>query len=199
MAKSYEQYKPTKNQVLFPIIIFLITAIIGGICLFCVKQLTIEESRTSFRVPTSKEIAIEEEGLYTVYLSLDTIFEGKQYIVPNGYQGLEVKAYCNEKEVTVDKVQDIYKYEDNQDTYINFYTFKVSEPGMYRFECDLTNDSVKEAIVSIGKTQENMGKIIVLRLVGCMLLIMGAIQFVGYLLYNGVNYGVYLYKKNNAM
>ena len=199
MPKVYEQYKPTKKQIMFPIIIFAIAVVIGGSLLLIAKGLGGNELCKSFIIPSTKTLMLEETGAYTIYLGTDTVFERKHYSIPKDYKGLKVKASFNQTEVILTPIEEVYEYGEEGNKRINVYNFTVNEGGEYTFECTLEDDTVENAIIFVGKTQEHTGTILGLTTIACMLLIMGICQLIGYLLYNGVQYGIYCYKKNKGI
>lgn len=199
MYKSYEQFKPTKQQVLFPVMIFVIAVLVGGACLFLAKSLGGDTKRIIFTIPATKGVQLEEVGSYTVYLATDTTFEGEKYTLPEGFDGLEMKVTYHDKEIECTKPQSIYQYGEEGDQYIDAYTFLAEEAGEYVLDCGLKEDTIEKAVLSVGKTQEHVGVILALTMIGCIIIIMGACQLVGYILYNGVNYGVYYFKKTRSM
>ncbi len=199
MGNSYEQYKPTKRQIIVPIIIFIVAALVGGICLLVAKTLGVESERIIFTAPSSQTMMLEDLGSYTIYLATETTFEGEKYTVPEGYKGLEVKLLHNQAEVELKAPENIYEYGEEGDKYIDAYTFLVEEAGEYVLECQLKEKAVEKVVLSVGKTQENVTLILGLTMIGCMVIIMGTCQLIGYLLYNGVNYGVYYFKKTRGM
>lgn len=199
MHKSYEQYKPTKKQVFVPFIIFVIAIFVGSSCLFIAKTLGVEEERTIFSVPASQTVSLEEVGNYTIYLATDMTFEGEKYTIPEGYKGLDVKVTHNQKEVTLSTPESIYQYGEEGNQYIDVYTFMAEETGEYAIDCKLKDEKVEKAVLLVGRTQEHIAAVLGLTTIGCIIIIMGVCQFIGYLLYNGVNYGIYYFKKTQGM
>ncbi|MBE6024171.1 MAG: hypothetical protein E7231_13415 [Cellulosilyticum sp.] len=198
MHKGYEQYKPTNKQMTFPLIILIVTIVIGGILLFMARGIENESKRSIFKIPALKTLMLEKTGDYIIYLGIEGTFEGEPYSMPKDYSSLSIEATFNGESVPLIPVEEPYEYGEEGDKSIDVYTFRAQELGEYTFECEITEDTIEEAILSVGKAPEHIESMLVLIIIGSLLILMGTCQFVGYLIYNGVHYGIYYYKKKSS-
>lgn len=199
MNKPYEQYKPAKKQVIVPIVVFIAALCLGGGLLLIAKCLGGNQEQTTLVAPTTKTLFLEETGGYTIYLATDMTFEGEKYSLDEAYDGLQAKVEQNGKEIALLPVESSYEYGKEGNKSKDVYTFSIEQPGEYSFEFSLDEAGPQNAVVLVGKTQEHVGAILAIVLVACMILLMGTCQLAGYGIYNGINYGIYCYKKRQEL
>lgn len=197
MDKSYEQFKPTKKQVVVPIIIFVVALCLSGILLLITKVLGEDSERTTYLAPTTEKMQIEETGEYTIFLGVEANYEGKRYEVPEDYEGLQVKVLFKGSEVEVKPAETTNAYGVEGDMCKDVYTFAVKDTGEYTFEFSLSGSEIEQVVVAVGRTQ-HVGAMLGLTLVAGMSMLLGICQFLGYLIYNGISFGIYYCKKKQA-
>lgn len=195
MNKSpYEIYKPTKMQVMVPIVILVITLVAGGIMLFVSKKLGVEHEKVNYLAPGRSELQLET-GKYTLYLMTEVDYEGKHYSIPEDFETVSFKVLHNEKEIPLEKAE--YEYTFGEDNYkgktVN--EFEVVEEGTYTLETTVDNKDKSEVVIAVGKKDENLQTVITLTVIAMMIMLMGTLQFIGYMLLNGGKMLFYLHKK----
>ena len=194
MNYSYDTYKPTKKQVMVPIIVFVVTLIVGGILLLIAKSFGDEETKISFLAPSTQVFNIEEPGNYTIYLTTQITSDEMSYRLPENFKGLYTELTLNEEKVTLTKIEDGYTYGEESNQSKSYLSFEASKPGAYQLTTRVESESIPELVLAMGKTEENLERVLVLATCACLLILMGACQFIAYTIFNLGKWAYYYYK-----
>lgn len=184
MNYSYDTYKPTKKQVMIPIVVLMVTLAIGGVLLLVAKSLGGEGKRVSFLAPSTEVFNLEEPGNYTIYLTTQITSDEMRYSLPENFKGLHTELSFNGEKVTLTKVDDSYTYGEEGNQSKSYLSFEAAEPGEYQLTTRIESESIPELVLAIGKTEENLEMVLVLVTCACLLMLMGVCQFAAYMLFN---------------
>ena len=194
MNYSYDMYKPTKKQVMLPIIVLFVTLIIGGVLLLTAKSLRGEDRKISFFAPGTQLFNIEEPGSYTIYLTTQISNDKMHYSLPENFTGLYTELSLNDEKIVLTKIEDGYTYGEEGNQSKSYLQFEASKPGAYEFTTRVESDSISEIELAMGKTDENLGIAIGLVTGASLLILMGACQFIAYTVFNLGKWAYYYYK-----
>lgn len=195
MNKSpYEIYKPTRMQVIVPIVVLVITLVAGGIMLLISKKLGVEHEKINYLAPGRNEIQLEA-GKYTLYLLTEADYEGKHYSIPEDFEKVTFKVLHNEEELPLEKAEYEYSFGEGDYKGKTVKEFEVVEEGTYTLETTVENEEKPEVVVAVGKKDENLQAVVTLTVIAMMIMLMGTLQFIGYMLLNGGKMLYYLHKK----
>lgn len=194
MNYSYDAYKPTKKQVIVPIIVLVITLAIGGILLWVAKSLGDGGTKTSFLAPGTEVFNIEEPGNYTIYLTTKITSDKMSYSLPENFKGLSTELTFNGEEIALTKIDDAYTYGEEHNQSKSYLSFEADKPGAYQLTTFLEDGSIPELALAIGKTEENLEMVLVLATCASLLILMGICQCVAYMVFNLGKWFYYYYK-----
>lgn len=190
MNYSYDAYKPTKKQVIIPIIILVITLAIGGSLLWVAKSLGDGGTKTSFLAPGTETFNIEEPGNYTIYLTTKITSDQMSYSLSENFKGLSAQLTLDGEEVVLTKIEDAYTYGEEHNQSKSYLSFEAHKPGAYQLTTVVEDGSISRVALAIGKTEKNLEMVLVLATCGSMLILMGICQFVAYMV---LHLGKWLY------
>lgn len=194
MNYSYDMYKPTKKQVMVPIVVLIVTLVIGGILLLIAKSLGGEGVRTNLIAPGTQVLNLEEPGNYTIYLTTQMMDDKMSYHLPEDFKGLHVELTLNGEAVALTKIEEGYTYGEEGNQSESYLSFDVTEPGEYQLTTSIESNSIPEIVLAVGKTEENLGRVLILSTCALLLILMGVCQFVAYMIFNLGKWCVYYYK-----
>lgn len=194
MNYSYDTYKPTKKQVMIPIVVLMVTLAIGGILLLVAKSFGGEGKRVSFLAPSTEVFNLEEPGNYTIYLTTQITSDEMRYSLPENFKGLHTDLTFNGEQVTLTKVDDSYTYGEEGNQSESYLSFEAAEPGEYQLTTRIESESIPELVLAIGKTEENLEMALVLVTCACLLMLMGVCQFAAYMVFNLGRWLYYYYR-----
>ena len=197
MGRTYEGLKPTKMQVIAPIIVLVVTLVAGGIMIGVAKMLGSESEKTNYLAPSKQTVQLEA-GSYTIYLLTEVDFEGKHYSLPEEFSELSVTVKHNGSSITVTEPECPYSFgDDNTYKGTTLNSFIVEEAGSYEIETQINSSAVSEAVYALGVTERKLQVVVTLTFVAAMIILMGVLQFFGYLILNGGRMLYYQYKVKN--
>ena len=193
---NVEVKKPIRSQVIIPSVIFIGCMIIGGCMIQEAKKRSIDPPKTSFVAPGTTKINLSKLGSYTVYIESEIEYEGKRYVVPDGtIEDLEVKVSKGDVVVPVRKADIFYKYNKNGNKGESNCNFDITEKGEYNITTKLESDQNEQIILSIGVKNEEMLRVLQFTVGASVIMLVGIIQFIGYILSAVIK--IFLYKRNN--
>lgn len=199
MDKGYEIYKPTKRQVVTPIIILAVTLVIGSILILIARYMGSKGINQSYLVPNQMELNLIK-GNYMIYLENEADFEGKHYSVPEEFSNLTCELTYKGEEIILTKPLDGYSYGEGEKRGKTYLSFTIEEDGNYQLKAQIEDDKTSEAVITIAREDENSGNVIVLTVIACLCILMGILQFMGYLILNVGKWLFYCYlKKKNGI
>lgn len=190
MKDAYDTYKPTKKQVIIPIIILVIALAIGGGLLGVAKSLGNGGTKTSFLAPGTERINIDEPGNYTIYLTTKITSDQMSYSLSEDFKGLGVELTLDGEQVVLTKIEDAYTYGEENNQSKSYLSFEAHKPGTYQLTMVVEDDSIARLALAIGKTEKNLEMVLALATCGGMLILMGICQFVAYMV---LHLGKWLY------
>lgn len=194
MNYSDDTYKPTKKQVIIPIIVLVVTLAIGGILLLVARTLNDEGTKISFIAPSTEIFNLEEPGNYTIYLTTQITSDKMNYSLPENFKGLDAELTFGGEKVTLTKIDDAYTYGEEGNRSESYLSFDINEPGEYQLTTRVESESISELVLAIGKTEENLEMALILATCACMLILMGVCQFVAYMIFYLGKWLYYYYK-----
>lgn len=199
MNQDIDITKPTLKQVLIPLIILLITLVIGGVLLLIAKKVgTTEEPETIFYAPGEKIISVSEPGEYTIDVAIETTYEGRTYILPEDFTGIKGELTVNSKPVELSSViSSVYGKEGQKGK--TLFTFMAEESGEYILTTTLDHMTVKEAVLVARRADSKNGVIIILATCASFLILMGICQFIGYGVYHFIRWGVFVFYNKRSL
>lgn len=194
MKSMYHTYKPTKKQIIFPIVVLIITLVVGGGLLLGAKFLSNKGTKTYFLAPGSEVFQIEEPGNYTIDLTTQVINDTMSYRLPEDFSGLHIEVTFNGEKVAFTEVEEssIYGEENHQSR--SYLSFEVEKPGAYQITSYIEESSISQLELSIGKTQKNLELVLILVTCSGMLILMGVCQFIAYMVFNLGRWLYFYYK-----
>lgn len=195
MNPGYEATKPTKKQVIFPIIVLAVTLAIAGTLFFSAKQIgKNEEAETIFKAPGEQTISVTRPGEYEVDMAIETTFEGKEYIIPETFNGLSGSVSFNGQQVALkpSETNEIYGKEGEKGK--SCFTFQAEEAGDYILKTTIEDSKVNEVVLVARRSDTQAGKIVLLATAAIMVGLMGVLQFVAYMVYNLIKLGIFIYQ-----
>lgn len=199
MDKGYEIYKPTKKQVVAPIIVLVVTLIVGGILLLIAKHIGSKSLKQSYLVPSQIELELIK-GNYMIYLENEVDFEGKHYSVPDSFSSLTCKLKYKGGEITLTPPKDGYGYGEGEKRGRTFLSFTIEEDDVYQLKAEIEDEQVSQAVITIAREDENIGSALSLTVIAGLSMLMGILQFMGYIILNVGKWLFYCYlKKKNGI
>lgn len=184
MGRKYDGLKPTKLQVIAPIIVLVITLVAGGIMIGVAKMLGTDNEKVSYLAPNQMEVQLEA-GSYTIYLFNEVDFEGKHYSVPEEFTGLSVNVTHDQVEVPLTEPECDYAFGEENYKGNTLKSFDAEEDGSYKIETKIDDSTLSQVVYAIGKTEKNLQIVVTLTFIAFMIILMGVLQFIGYLILNG--------------
>ena len=190
MKSMHHTDKPTKKQIIFPIVVLIVTLVIGVGLFLGAKFVSNKSGKTYFLAPGSEVFQIEEPGSYTVDLTTKVISDKMSYRLPENFSELHIEVTFNGEEIPWTKVEEssIYGEENHQSR--SYLSFEVDEPGAYQITSSIEDSTIAQLELSIGKTQKNLELALILVTCSGMLILMGVCQFIAYMI---LNLGRWLY------
>ena len=199
MNQDMDITKPTKKQVLIPLIILLITLAIGGALLLVAKKIgSHEEPETIFYAPGVQTISVSEPGEYTIDVAIETTYEGKTYILPEDFTGIKGELTVNSKPVELSGViSSVYGKEGEKGK--TLFTFMAEESGEYILTTALEHMTVQEAVLVARRADSKNGVIIILATCAILLILMGICQFIGYGAYHFIRWVIFVLRNKRSL
>lgn len=195
MNVGYEVTKPSRKQVMFPIIVLAITLAIAGALFFTAKQVgKNEESETIFKAPGEQVISVSRPGEYEIDMAIETTFEGTTYSLPETFNGVKGILHLNDQEVELESLQNTVVYGKEGEKGKACFNFTAEEPGEYILTTTLDSNETDEVILVARRSDTQVGKIILLSTAACMIGLMGVLQFIAYMIFNLIKLGTYIYQ-----
>lgn len=186
-----KRYKPTKKQFIIPTVIFVL-CIITSIFLYEQGKLrSIDPPKQSFLVPGTTEIELDKVGRYTIYLELDTLFEGKHYEAPEFIESLKCEVVNDESKIQVSTADINYKYNRDGQQGESYFNFTIEEAGKYKIITTLEDEVVKEAVLSVGLKNEHMVRVLQFTVGAAVIMLVGIFEFIGYMVYGIIKLCIY--------
>lgn len=195
MNIGYEAEKPSKKQVVFPIVVLVITLVISGVLFFSAKQVgKNEEAETIFMTPGTQVISVTRPGEYEVDMAIETTFGGAEYSLPETFNGVSGTLSFNGKEIALEKIQNTTVYGKEGERGKACFNFTAEEAGEYILTTTLNTDQVDEVVLVARRSDTQVGKIMLLSTAALMIGLMGVLQFIAYMVFNLIKLGVYIYQ-----
>lgn len=185
--------KPTKKQVMVPVIVLVVTLLIGGGLFAGAKKAgSNEEAETIFYAPGTQTISVSRPGEYTVDVAIETTYEGKEYKLPESFIDVTGELTLNGNAVTLNEVtSSVYGKEGQKGKTV--LTFYAEEAGEYILTTHIGDTQVSEAVLVARRADSETAKVMVYATAACFVILMGICQFLTYGLYHLGRLGVYYY------
>lgn len=198
MNRDADITKPTKKQILVPLIILVITLVIGGALLLVARNIgNNEEPETIFYAPGTQTISVSRPGEYTIDVAIETTYEGKTYTLPEDFTGIKGELTVNGQPVELSEViSSVYGKEGQKGK--TLFTFMAEEAGDYILTTTMDHMAVTEAVLVTRRQDSKNGTIIILATCACFVILMGVCQFVAYGVYNLIRWGVFVFHNRQA-
>ncbi len=192
-------YKPSKKQFIIPTIVFILCTFTSIFLFEQGKLRSIDPPKTSFLAPGTTVLNLNQAGRYTIYLELDTIFEGKHYEAPEVLEGLNCEVIKEGREIKVEPADLSYSYNRDGQKGESYFNFTIESPGNYTIITTIDNEQMKEAVLSIGLKNEKMIRVLQFTVGASVLMLVGIFEFVGYMIYGIIKLVIYKQKlKHNV-
>lgn len=172
-----------KKLLVIPTIIFILCTLISILLFQQAKIRSVDPPKTSFLVPGETTLHLSQVGRYTIYLELDTQFEGKHYEVPEALEGLKCEVIKEGQLVKVEAADLSYTYNRDGQRGEAYFNFSIESPGEYTMRTTIESKAVKEAVLSVGLKNENMIRVLQFTVGASVLMLVGIFEFVGYMIY----------------
>lgn len=186
-----KKYKPSKKQFIIPTIVFILCAVTSVFLFYQGKARSIDPPKTSFLVPGTTMLDLTQVGRYTIYLELDTLFEGKHYEAPEVIEGLKCEVMKDETKIKVEAADLSYSYNRNGQKGESYFNFTIEEPGSYTIITTIDNEQMKEAVLSVGLKNEKMVRVLQFTVGASVLMLVGIFEFIGYMIYGLIKLMIY--------
>ncbi len=186
-----KRYKPTKKQFIIPTVIFALCMITSTFLYEQGKLRSIDPPKQSFLVPGTTEIELDKVGHYTIYLELDTLFEGKHYEAPEFIESLKCEVIKGDTEIQVNTADLNYKYNRDGQQGESYFNFTIDEAGKYKIITTLEDKVVKEAVLSVGLKNEHMVRVLQFTVGAGVIMLVGIFEFIGYMVYGIIKLCIY--------
>lgn len=195
MNRGIDITKPTKKQILTPIIVFGILLVLGGILLWIAKTIsTNEEPQTIFIAPSTQTIVVTKPGEYTIDVAIETTYKGKSYSLPEDFTGIEGVLTLNGEQVVLNEVlSSVYGKEGQKGK--TLFTFAAEKTGDYLLKTDINHVTESEAVLVSRRTDNKDGIMTILVTGACFLILMGLCQLVAYSLFNLIKWGILFFNR----
>ncbi len=173
-----EVKKPTKKQVVIPILVLIICMLAGGLLYREGQKRSIDPDKTSFLSPGSQIVNLGEVGTYNIYIETDINYNNKHYFVPQeSIQKIECKIKKGSKIIPTRDADLYYKYDRNGDKGQTYLSFDIEEKGEYEIVTKIQSDTIKDVVLSVGKQNDQMVRVLQFTVGSCIIMLIGILQF----------------------
>lgn len=191
-----DNIKPTKWQVLVPIIVLAVTLVLGGILLFsanCIQKG--EESEVEFTIPGTQKLEVTKPGEYNIDIRLKGEYHGKTYDLPDAFDAVTLKIARGETQIAVDKHKRNV-YGDKTRRGKTLFTFNADQVGTYNISGTIEDSQVTEVLFMLTRADSKGETMVMLATCGLFIILIGICQFIIYGVFNLVRWIIYKVKSN---